>query len=350
MNEVVIGIVRIKNEVVGLVGTYYLEKIFFILVITLSLSVRAESEFEFTNNLFYTDDTSLFTVTRQLSLLDDPTQPTVDIPNQKQDFVYEPLARFLWDRENELGKFEAEIEAGGYVFADNTEFTHPRLITELSQSFSTGTKVSAIYKFIPDRYLGLNLREQEDGTTALKGESLTSHLGSLHIEQHISDTFMVHLLGRYGVRNYNSVFANRDTELWTVGAHAEWKLSESTEIFFGYHYERGNAINKTLVTELNDDVSYNSHYASVEVLHKIFDKLTVALIFDFEKNNFTTSNVHDEHFRNPETIFLGELELRYAMTEKMAVLLGFQHGDRMKKREVKSIDNNNVWIGLETVF
>ena len=311
---------------------------------------QAESEFEFGNNLFYTDDSSLFTVTRQLSLLDDPTQPTVDIPNQKQDFVYEPMATFLWSHENSLGEFESEIEAGGYVFADNTEFTHARLIADFSQTFEIGTKVSTIYKFIPDRHLGLNFLEQEDGSHELRKENLSSHLWSLHLEQPISDSFMVHLLGRYGLRDYNPVFRHRDTELWTIGAHAEWKLSESTEFFFGYHYERGGAKDKLAANELNDDVSYISHYASVEIKQKLFDKVTLALIFDFEKNDFTTQNAQDEHFKNPEEIFLGEIELRYAATKNTGILLGLQHGSRKKRNEEISIDNNNVWLGLETTF
>lgn len=80
----------------------------------------------------------------------------------------------------------------------------------------------------------------------------------------------MHLLGQYGLRDYNEPFNNRDSYLWTVGAHAVWELSEDTELFFGYHFEKGDAKNKYAANLINDDVSYISNYASIVLEHKFF--------------------------------------------------------------------------------
>jgi len=66
------------------------------LMTMVSTLVEAGWSAEVENNVYYTDDVALFSVTRRLSLQDDPTQPVVDRPQQGGDFVYEPRAELEW--------------------------------------------------------------------------------------------------------------------------------------------------------------------------------------------------------------------------------------------------------------
>lgn len=324
-----------------------------------TLNAVAGYEIEFTNNGFYTDDASLFTVSRQLSLLDDPTQPTVDIPARLADFVYEPLAKASW-REESSTPLAVSLEAGGYVFADNPDFTHARMEFSVSQAFKTNTHVELIYKFIPDRLLGNNLLRSEtnlsggdfgdETESTLTPEQVTSHSWSTHLMQHIREDFSLHLLARYGLREYNQSFNHRDTHLWTLGTHAAWDISKATRLFFGYHYEAGLVDSVRSAEQFNDDVSYVSHYASVELIQELADDFEVNLIFDFEHNDFTTNNLHDEHYQNPEAIFQGEIELKYVANASTEIALGYQHGRRKKDKEAVSFSNNNLWLGVTYTF
>lgn len=304
---------------------------------------------ELTNNGFYTDDASLFTVTRQLSLLDDPTQPTVDKPIGSSDFVYEPTAAVQWQLPNNFGKTTLFAKAGGYVFSQNTDFTHAAFQTAVNHQFVTGTTISAMYRFIPDRFLGQNSVEQEIGNPIEGKETLTSNIWSIHVEQKLTDWLEMHLLGRYGLRDYDGVFKHRNTALWTLGTHFRVKLGEDTELFLGYHFENGNARNRQAIM-LNDDVSYHTHYASFEIETELTEKLKLALDFDFENNSFTTQNRVDEHYSNPEEVFLGGVQLRYALFETALLTLGLEHGSRKKKNEQTGFHNNNVWLGISYVF
>ncbi len=309
----------------------------------------ADYRVELTNNGFYTDDASLFTVTRQLSLLDDPTQPTIDNPIGHSDFVYEPTAAVLWQLPDNFGKTTFFAKAGGYVFAQNTDFTHAAFQTAINHQFDTDTTISAMYRFIPDRFLGQNSVEQEIGNPVEGKETLTSNIWSIHVEQKLTDWLEMHILGRYGIRDYDAVFKHRSIDLWTLGTHFSVKLGEDTELFFGYHFENGNARNLRSI-ELNDDVSYHTHYVSIEIETELTEKLKLAFDFDFEKNSFTTQNRQDEHFANPEAVYLGGVQLSYAVNESSSITLGLQHGSRKKKNEIKGFDNTNVWLGYAYNF
>jgi len=49
-----------------------------------SVEAAADYHVELSSRAFYTDDVALFTVTRQLSLLDDPTQPLKILETERQ--------------------------------------------------------------------------------------------------------------------------------------------------------------------------------------------------------------------------------------------------------------------------
>ncbi|MEY3190358.1 MAG: hypothetical protein RIS10_475, partial [Pseudomonadota bacterium] len=130
--------------------------LYWLLITIISSPAKADWTANFNNSSYYTSDVALFSVTRRLSLKDDPTQPTVDRPNQGADFVYEPDAKVKWSGTNTLGKINWSAKAGGYVFVDQSAFSHSVFETQVSQTFSTNTKINLRYNFIPDLYLGQN--------------------------------------------------------------------------------------------------------------------------------------------------------------------------------------------------
>ncbi|MEQ1740258.1 MAG: hypothetical protein ABL884_10140 [Methyloglobulus sp.] len=321
----------------------------FALVMAINPAAEAEWSVNTNNDAYYTDDVALFSVTRRLSLKDDPTQPVVDRPAQGGDFVYEPSAELEWSGNNALGKTRLSLDAGGYVFADRSEFTHGLYEFELSQTFATGTKVGLFYNFVPDLFLGKNLFVQANGAETEHDEKLTNHYWSIHLDQPLSKNLTVRLLGRYGLRNYNAPFQHRDTEFWTLGPHLEWAINPDIELLLGYHYEQGVADHQK-TTSFADNVSYVNHYASAELKVHLLERLSGIFIFDFEKNDFTSANPNDEHFGGSENVYQGEIELLYELDETATIKLGWQHGSRKLTTEEKSIKNNNVWLGFEYAF
>ncbi len=300
-------------------------------------------------NSFYTDDVALFSVTRRLSLKDDPTQPTVDRPSQGGDFVYEPSAELEWLGQNALGELNLSINAGGYVFVDQPAFTHGLYEAQLSQTFSTATKVSLLYNFVPDLFLGKNVFRQADGEESEHDETLTSQYWSIHMDQALTNNLTFRLLSRYGRRDYNTPFQHRDTQFWTLGPHLEWKINPGIELLLGYHYEQGAAKHQRAI-HFDDDISYVNHYASAELKIDLLDRLSAIFILDYEKNKFTSNDINDEHYGASEILYQGEIELLYELDKSASVKLGWQHGSRKLTTEDQSIKNNNLWLGFDYSF
>ncbi len=301
------------------------------------------------NSAYYTDDVALFSVTRRLSLKDDPTQPTVDRPGQGGDFVYEPGAILEWQKKNSLGKLLVAMDASGYVFANQSAFSHGLYEFRLAQTFTNEAKISLHYNFVPDLFLGENAFRQATGEESEHDEKLTSHYWSLRFDQPLSENLTVRLFSRYGLRNYNAPFQHRDTQFWTLGPHLEWIINPDMELLMGYHYEQGTSSHQRAM-HFPDDVSYINHYASAELKVRLLDKLTGIFIFDYETNSFTSRRIDDEHLGAAENVYQGEIELLYELDGSATVKLGWQHGNRKLTTEQQSIKNNNVWLGVEYVF
>jgi len=183
----------------------------FALVIMVGSSAEAGWSSEVENDVYYTDDVALFSVTRRLSLNDDPTQPVVDRPGQGGDFVYEPRAGMEWSGDNSFGKLNLSLDAGGYVFVDQSAFTHSLYEFQLAQTFSTDTQISLHYNFVPDLFLGKNVFRQANGEESEQDEKLTSQYWAIHLDQPLTSNLTVRLLSRYGLRRYNAPFQHRDT-------------------------------------------------------------------------------------------------------------------------------------------
>jgi hypothetical protein len=319
------------------------------MIAIISFSAKAEWSVNVSNGAYFTDDVALFSVTRRLSLKDDPTQPTVDRPGQGEDFVYEPGVKLEWQGGNTLGKVLMAIDTSGYIFAKQTAFTHGLYEFRLAQTFSNESKISLHYNLVPDLFLGKNNYIQINGDESEHDETLNSHYWSIRLDQPIFEKFSVRLFSRYGSRNYNKPFQHRDTVFWTIGPHLEWIIDSDMELLVGYHYEKGTAAHQR-AANFPDDVSYINHYASAEFKIRLLEKLIGNLIFDYESNSFSSRRIDDEHLGASEHVHQGEIELLYELDGSATVKLGWQHGSRKLSTEQVTINNNNIWLGLEYVY
>ena len=219
------------------------------------------------SNVYYTDDAALFSSTRRLARNQDPTQPVLDskLANQGDDVVFEPVATIaksfsLMGRSTQLA-----VRGQGFVFTDNSQFNHGSLGVQASHNLTSSTSVIFRYFFGPDLFLGKNevrpIEESHGNEVKLKDEKVTTHYWAGGIARQIpgvEDGRLI-LYGRYGLREYDKPFTERDTRFWTIGTHVEWPLTKKIGLALGYHYERGLADGRKQ-PELKDDISYYNHF------------------------------------------------------------------------------------------
>jgi hypothetical protein len=333
----------------ALMPSFSLKTAFFIGITLVSFNTSADWSANISNSVHYTDDVALFSVTRRLSLKDDPTQPVVDRPSQGGDFVYDPSATLEWTGKNTLGNLLIAVDAGGYVFADQSAFSHGLYEFRLAQTFADDTKISLHYNFVPDLFLGKNTLRQVNGAESEYDETLSNHYWSARVDHPLTHNITVRLLGRYGLRHYNAPFQHRDTQFWTLGPHLEWAIHPGVELLLGYHYERGIADHQKTIN-VDDDISYINHYASAELKLQVLERLSAIFIVDYEKNAYTSQYVNDEHRGVSENLFQGEIELLYELNKSATIKLGWQHGSRKLTSEAHSVNNNNIWLGIDYAF
>jgi len=332
----------------------YLFKIrFFFLACFSSISTTSNAEWlsgaDFST--YYTDNVSLFSATRKLSIEQDPTQPMVDEPEQRSDFIYEPQAYIKWLTENQLGEFQVAIDAGAYIFQDASDYTHGFFQIELSQALAENTRLEFLYDYVPNQFIGLKeiFSNAHDHHTEHDEERLDSHVWSIQMEHELSEHFMLRGLARYGIRDYEEPFAYRDIHFFTVGSHLEWVISPNIELLAGYHFERGYT-DHTKTKHYNDDIGYINNYASAELILHLASRLKMKMVVDYEHNDFTSPHVHDIHFNGNENVYQGELELSYDVNHALTLNVGWQHGKRKFNYESHWVDNNNGWIGAKFHF
>ncbi len=328
---------------------------FLLIILIASNTVQAKWSGDFDLNTYYTDDVGLFSVTRRLSLDEDPTQPIVDEPNQGADFVYEPYASINWAAENKLGDFNLSAAAGGYIFQTRTAYTHGFLDLEIEQGLTEKTKISLLYDFIPGLFIGENSVPQRQNSVSAEHdeheakEQLDSHVLALHLDHQLTEQLILRGLVRYGVRLYDEPFSYRDTQFFTVGSHIEWFITPTVELMAGYHFERGYTdVDQTV--QYQDDIAYINHFASVELRIRLLHDLFLNAIFDYEHNEYTSPYEDDIHYQGNENVYQGELELEYELTQLTTLKAGWQHGNRKFSYELHSVRNNNAWIGVELHF
>jgi len=316
----------------------------------------AEWELDVRSNAYYTDDVALFSATRRLSRHQDPTQPALDssLADQGDGFVYEPMAQVTttFDLMGRNTKFL--VRGQGFVFVDNSRFNHGSLGVEATHDLTSSTNLSLGYFFGPDLFLGKNeVREPEAGGAQpprFKDEEFTTNYWVASIDQQLpgASDITLRLLGRYGLRNYDKAFDQRDTKFWTIGTHLEWALTHTVGFALGYHYERGLADGRHQ-PELKDDVSYYNHFATGELEIELTEQVALELGVHYEFNGWTTGIEEDERKGEHENLVQGDIATRYQVTESIQMTAGFQAAYRKESFEDK-LTNYNIWVGAKMVF
>lgn len=315
--------------------------------------------------LFYTDDVGVFSATRRLTLDGDPTQPALDnrLTGRGSDAVLEPMLDVARSFESGYGTTTLDLRGQGYVYFDQSRYSHGTLRLQARQEFSPKTSLLLRYYFAPDLYLGENEvrvpgspEEHGDprhGKAAepleLAAERVTSQIGALRVEQELTPGIGLRLFGRYGTRRYNDKFAQRNLNFWTLGPHVHFQLAKPVKLVIGYHYERGTADGASQPL-LADDVSYINNYASTELEIEVAERFTLLTAVHFERNDWTSSLVGDERNGAFETIFQGEVVLMYRLNEQTRLYGGVQHSDRSENVRAGSVPNTNVALGVQARF
>lgn len=299
-------------------------------------------------NLHYTDDVALFSATRRLSLHGDPTQPVLDsvLTGKGSDMVIEPELTVARPFASPWGRTEVAVRGQAFVYAVNPRFNHGSFGIQALHEITPDTKMRVRFYSTPNLLLGDNESKRTD---SLAEERVTSHIGSVRLEQRLSDSWELRLLARYGVRLYNDAFEHQNTNFWTVGPHLVWHMTERMAFTLGYHYERGLADGRNQPA-LQDDVSYINHYLALGLEAEITERLGLELGFHYERNNWTSGIVGDERKDGHETVVLGEINARYRLSERWNVLLGFQRSQRKQSFEEGLVHNTNVTLGASYVF
>lgn len=296
--------------------------------------------------LFHTDDVALFSASRRLALMEDPTQPVVDVTGQGSDMVAEPQAELKRTVASSFGRTEFSVKAQGFIFASRSLYNHATFRFEIEQDLTHSLMLRVNYYYAPDLFLARNVQRS---TGAKADERVSSHIYSAHLEGHPTQDLALRLLTRYGSRDYNAAFQNRDTTLWTVGPHAEWAATRWLDVTAGYHYERGLADGRNQ-PQAKDDVSYINHYVAFGLMFKPIEQHAIFLGGDYEHNIFTSTIVGDERQGQKEDVYQWELEYRRTLSEKAVFTAGFQRSVRSSNLPARSTSDNNTWLGLEYKF
>ncbi|SEA63018.1 hypothetical protein [Nitrosospira multiformis] len=321
-------------------------------MIMLYRAVPATSADWFANaegTLHYTDDAALFSATRRLNLEADPTQPALDssLLGKGSDMVFEPDLNVMHSlTSSRWGRTEISARAQAFIYTLNSRFNHASFGIEALHELVPGTKVRVRFYSSPDLFLGDNESRQVD---SLAEERVTSYIGSVRLEQRLSDDWEVRLLTRYGARLYNDPFAERDTTFWTVGPHLVWHATNRVNFTLGYHFEKGLADGRHQPV-LKDDTSYTNHYVAFGLESEITERFGVQLGLHYERNNWLSSIEGDERKGGHETVIVGELNARYKLSERCRLRAGFQRSPRKQSFEEDVVYNTNVSVGVSYQF
>lgn len=317
---------------------------------------QAEWGLEVANNVFYTDDVALFSATRRLSRHQDPTQPALDsaLADQGDDVIYEPTAKVTKKFELMGTPSKIIVRGQGFVFLNETEYTHGSLGVGVAHELTPSFTLNYGYFFGPDLFLGKNevrtSEEDEEDPPQIKDEEVTTHYWATALDYQFpgEHEVTIRLLGRYGLREYDSGFHQRDTKFWTIGTHVEWALTKKIELALGYHYERGLADGRHQ-TELRDDISYFNHFASGELMIELTEQVGLEMGVHYEFNGFTTGITEDERNGEHENVVQGDILATYKVTDAIEFTAGFQAAYRKESFEDR-LENYNTWVGAKMAF
>lgn len=299
---------------------------------------------------YYTSDVGLFTASQRLSRDADPTQPARDtrITGQGSDGVMATMVQVTETIESENSKTTFDVRGDGYIFYDRTKYSNGNLGVQAIHIFPTKTSLMVRYYYNPDLFIGNNV-ERRSGFFTIGPEQVTSNIAEMHVKQELTNNIEVSLFSRYGSRRYDQAFQQRNTNLWSVGPHFDWKFMPTVLLGLAYHYERGIAAGRNL-PQFSDDVSYANDFASADLEIEINEDLTLTLAFDYERNHWLSMLFGDIRNGAFEHVYFGQALLQYKVDENISAHCELQHGSRKQSFETSAVVNTNVGLGLTMGF
>lgn len=297
----------------------------------------------------YTDNVFELSSARRLSLSEDPSQPSVVPVNKPSDIVWEPsLDVRHTSHPTNLGPTEVSLKVHGFIFTDNPIFNHGNYRIQLKQALDPETSLLLRYRYVPNLFLGPNT-ERRTGQRLEEEERVTSHIWRLQLERRLTEFLTAALVGRYGIRQFNDAFAERDTTFWTSGSQLEWVANSWLTLATAYLYEQGLADGRQNV-QFKDDVSYRQHFASLGATAWISKSLSMTVGYAYRRKAFTSDIVGDSNRGVVDTTHQGSAELRYEMNQATAMTLGFQRSQRSSNAATRDFFNTNTSLNLQYRF
>lgn len=299
--------------------------------------------------VLYTDNVFELSSARRLSLDEDPSQPTIVPVNKPSDVVWEPsLDVRHTSTPTNLGPTEVSFKAHGLIFTENPIFNHGNYRIQLKQALDPETSLLLRYRYVPNLFLGPNT-ERRSGQRLVEEERVTSHIWRLQLERRLTEFLTATLVGRYGLRQFNDVFAERDTTFWTSGPQLEWVINSRLTLATAYLYEQGLADGRQDV-QFKDDVSYRQHFASLGATAWVSTSLSVTVGYAYRRKAFTSEIVGDSNRGVVDTTHQGTAELRYEVNQAAAMTLGFQRSQRSSNAGTRDFFNTNMSLSLQYQF
>ena len=296
----------------------------------------------------YTTDAFQFSSARRLYLSEDPSLPTIVPLGEPEDVIWEPAVEVIRSGPTRLGTNELSVKAHGFIYTDKPIFNHGDFRIQDRQWLNPKTAILFRYRYVPNLFLGPNF-ERRTGTRSVQEERVTSHTWRAEFERRVNDTITAVLVSRYGLRLYNDPFAERDTNLFSVGPRVVYRAGSKVTFTLGYLYERGLADGRE-EPQFMDDVSYYLHFVSFETELRLTAHLALTLTYAHVQKTFTSGIPGDTHLGREDLTNQGRAEFRYQITADAAAMLAYQRTQRSSSNAFREFQDNIVSIGGEYRF
>jgi hypothetical protein len=171
----------------------------------------------------------------------------------------------------------------------------------------------------------------------------------MEVDHRLYPDLTVGLIGRYGLRLYNDVFAERDTHFYTVGPRVRYHAVQWLTMTLSSLYERGLADGRNQ-PQFSDDVSYDLYIVSFDTEIEFAPALTLELSYLYARKDFTSDLPGDSHVGRQDRTHQGRAELRYHISSRVSANLSFQQTQRSSTNALRDFNDSIVSIGGEYRF
>ncbi len=322
-----------------------------VLLALIGLPGRAVAEWSAVaeTKVLYTDNVFELSSSRRLALAEDPSQPAVVPVKKASDVVWEPSIDLRHrSRPTNLGETEFSVKAAGFVFTDNPIFNHGNYRMQLKQALDPDTSILLRYRFVPNLFLGPNT-ERRTGLRLPEEERVTSHIWRVQLERRLSESVIGTLVGRYGLRQFNDVFAERDTTFWSAGPQIDWIVMPRVTLSLAYLFEQGLADGREQ-TQFRDDVSYRQHFTSIGATVQLMEPLAFLVGYAYRRKEFTSEIAGDSNRGVVDSTHQGSVEFQYRLSAAAIMTLGVQRSQRLSNVTSREFFNTNTSLGIQYRF